>query len=122
MDQKLVEAVAKTAYIGRKDQPSRRKNNPHRLRCEGRYITTHSGKTVWGSKGAAANALNLELSYSAGGALRHRRVTQDLYEVTCDEINFKQQMTYAEYRNLLQAVKEQLKSRVEVVPASEDFY
>ncbi len=122
MNQQLVEAVSKIAYIGRKEQPSRRKSNPHRLRCEGRYITTHSGKTVWGSKGAAANALNLELSYSAGGALRHRRLSLDIYEVTCDAIGFKQQMSYGEYRNLLQAVKEQLKTRVEIVPASEDFY
>lgn len=40
-----------------------RKIKPHRVKFNGKFITTQSGKTVWNNIGAAKNAIRLHLTY-----------------------------------------------------------
>ena len=59
----LTSVVAST-FANADDRLNRRKKQPHRVKCNGKYIITESEKTVWPSIGAAKNAVRNHLNNS----------------------------------------------------------
>jgi hypothetical protein len=59
----LTSVVAST-FANADDRLNRRKKQPHRVKCNGKYIITESEKTVWPSIGAAKNAVRNHLNTS----------------------------------------------------------
>lgn len=60
-EQNIIDAIS--ARIETIDTDTRRKTQkPCRIKWNGKFIRTTSGKTVWNSIGAAKNALNLEFN------------------------------------------------------------
>lgn len=59
----LTSVVAST-FANADDTLNRKKKQPHRVKCNGKYIITESKKTVWPSIGAAKNAIRNHLNTS----------------------------------------------------------
>jgi hypothetical protein len=59
----LTSVVAST-FANADDHLNGRKKQPHRVKCNGKYIITESKKTVWPSIGAAKNAVRNHLNTS----------------------------------------------------------
>jgi hypothetical protein len=59
----LTSVVAST-FANADNTLNRKKNQPHRVKCNGKYIITESKKTVWPSIGAAKNAIRNHLNTS----------------------------------------------------------
>lgn len=45
--------VVGSTFKNSEDHLKRKKKQPHRVKCNGKYITTESNKTIWPSIGAA---------------------------------------------------------------------
>lgn len=73
--QELANVVGST-FNHSEDGLKRKNTQPHRVKCNGRYIITESNKTIWPSIGAAKNAIrnHLNISYSLNGWLKQLRV------------------------------------------------
>ena len=56
--------VVSSTFKNSKDGLNRKKTQPYRVKCNGKYITTDSQKTVWPSIGAAKNAIRNHLNTS----------------------------------------------------------
>lgn len=59
----LASVVAST-FTNADNLIKRKKKQPHRVKCNGKYIITASGKTIWPSIGAAKNAIRNHLNTS----------------------------------------------------------
>jgi hypothetical protein len=59
----LTSVVAST-FANADNTLNRKKKQPHRVKCNGKYIITESKKTVWPSIGAAINAVRNHLNNS----------------------------------------------------------
>lgn len=57
-------SVIGSTFTNADDLLKRRKRQPHRVKCNGKYIITESKKTVWPSIGAAKNAIRNHLNTS----------------------------------------------------------
>jgi len=57
-------SVIGSTFINADDLLKKRKRQPHRVKCNGKYIITESKKTVWPSIGAAKNAIRNHLNTS----------------------------------------------------------
>jgi len=57
-------SVVASTFANADDTLNRKKKQPHRVKCNGKYIITESKKTVWPSIGAAKNAIRNHLNTS----------------------------------------------------------
>ena len=62
MPQEVITVVEST--FGTSVDKKRRKQTPHRVKVNGKYIITQSNKTVWPSLGAAKNAIRNHIATS----------------------------------------------------------
>lgn len=117
----LVEHLVETTqFFSPQEDKARRKTVPHRIKFKGKYIKTFSGKTVWPSKGAAANALNLELGRRLD-TLVHSRYgygTSD-YQVTIKSSGEKIDMSGNEKDSLKEEYFKEMRKYIEFVPVNE---
>lgn len=120
----LIELLAHNTELGVDAQPNKKKQFPHRIKYRGKYIRTHSGKTVWPSKGAAKSALNLELSRQLWKYLRFRYEGHNMYLPIITATQEKLPLCTPDEREEMESLYElEVMKDIEIVPVSADeFY
>lgn len=89
-----------------KETKARRKTKPCRIKVMGEFITTHSGKTIWGCKGHAKNALTNNCY-----GLRSRMELVAYEEEQAASIKENRNHDYGKYKNIWQNFVAELESR-----------
>lgn len=127
----LIKHLAKETQLGIDANSKARTGMPHRIKYRGKYIRTRSQKTVWPSKGAASNALRLELERCFEGLVREdfiyanysgrgeRKCYQLIVKATGDKLD---PMSYKERLAFLDAYFTEVKKEIEIVPVSADDF